>query len=71
MKLEKHKNLREESAFYWREIVDGTLKFDRRESEVSAVYSSLLVYYLLPSVKIFLFSNLSLLYSIHSGVETY
>lgn len=36
MKLEKHKNLREESAFYWREIVDGTLKFDRRDSEVSA-----------------------------------
>ncbi|KAE9466051.1 hypothetical protein C3L33_02043, partial [Rhododendron williamsianum] len=30
MKLEKHKNLREESAFYWREISDGTLKFDRR-----------------------------------------
>jgi len=34
MKLEKHKNLREESGFYWREIYDGTLKFDRRESEV-------------------------------------
>eukprot|EP00262_Sarcandra_glabra_P011671 TRINITY_DN2852_c0_g1_i1.p1 TRINITY_DN2852_c0_g1~~TRINITY_DN2852_c0_g1_i1.p1 ORF type:complete len:582 (+),score=98.14 TRINITY_DN2852_c0_g1_i1:31-1746(+) len=37
MKLEKHKNLREESAFYWREIVQGTLKFDRRESEVAAL----------------------------------
>ncbi|KAJ7976778.1 insulin-degrading enzyme-like 1, peroxisomal [Quillaja saponaria] len=35
MKLERHKNLREESAFYWREIYDGTLKFDRRESEVA------------------------------------
>ena len=34
MKLEKHKNLREESAFYWREISDGTLKFDRKECEV-------------------------------------
>ncbi|XP_011075245.1 insulin-degrading enzyme-like 1, peroxisomal isoform X1 [Sesamum indicum] len=34
MKLEKHKNLREESVFYWREISDGTLKFDRREREV-------------------------------------
>lgn len=34
MKLEKFKNLREESGFYWREISDGTLKFDRRESEV-------------------------------------
>lgn len=34
MKLEKHKNLREESAFFWREISDGTLKFDRRECEV-------------------------------------
>lgn len=33
-KLEKFKNLREESGFYWREIADGTLKFDRRESEV-------------------------------------
>ncbi|CAK7342584.1 unnamed protein product [Dovyalis caffra] len=37
MKLEKHKNLREESAFYWREISDGTLKFDRRECEVAAL----------------------------------
>ncbi|KAK4412955.1 Insulin-degrading enzyme-like 1, peroxisomal [Sesamum alatum] len=35
MKLEKHKNLREESGFYWREISDGTLKFDRREREVA------------------------------------
>lgn len=34
MKLEKHKNLREESGFYWREISDGSLKFDRREREV-------------------------------------
>ncbi|VFQ78513.1 unnamed protein product [Cuscuta campestris] len=34
MKLEKHKNLREESRFYWREIFDGTLKFERREQEV-------------------------------------
>lgn len=37
MKLEKHKNLREECAFYWREIADGTLKFDRRETEVAAL----------------------------------
>ncbi|XP_011048053.1 PREDICTED: zinc-metallopeptidase, peroxisomal isoform X2 [Populus euphratica] len=37
MKLEKHKNLREESAFFWREISDGTLKFDRRECEVAAL----------------------------------
>ncbi|KAJ4706408.1 insulin-degrading enzyme-like 1, peroxisomal [Melia azedarach] len=37
MKLEKHKNLREESGFYWREISDGTLKFDRREAEVAAL----------------------------------
>ncbi|KAF8043976.1 hypothetical protein BT93_A2070 [Corymbia citriodora subsp. variegata] len=37
MKLEKHKNLREECAFYWREISDGTLKFDRRETEVEAL----------------------------------
>lgn len=37
MKLEKHKNLREESAFYWREIVDGTLKFDRKDCEVAAL----------------------------------
>ncbi|GJZ04975.1 insulin-degrading enzyme-like protein 1, peroxisomal, partial [Tanacetum coccineum] len=33
MKLEKHKNLREESGYYWREIQDGTLKFDRKEYE--------------------------------------
>nr|XP_023922897.1 insulin-degrading enzyme-like 1, peroxisomal [Quercus suber] len=37
MKLEKHKNLREECRFYWGEISDGTLKFDRRESEVAAL----------------------------------
>ncbi|KAA8517097.1 hypothetical protein F0562_017390 [Nyssa sinensis] len=37
MKLEKHKNLREESGFYWREISNGTLKFDRRECEVAAL----------------------------------
>ncbi|KAG5242657.1 insulin-degrading enzyme [Salix suchowensis] len=37
MKLEKHKNLREESAFYWREISDGTLKFDRKECEVATL----------------------------------
>ncbi|XP_021724126.1 insulin-degrading enzyme-like 1, peroxisomal [Chenopodium quinoa] len=36
-KLEKHKNLREESRFFWKEITDGTFKFDRRESEVSAL----------------------------------
>ncbi|XP_017976191.1 PREDICTED: insulin-degrading enzyme-like 1, peroxisomal isoform X2 [Theobroma cacao] len=37
IKLEKHKNLREESGFYWREIINGTLKFDRREAEVEAL----------------------------------
>ncbi|ONK75239.1 uncharacterized protein A4U43_C03F14810 [Asparagus officinalis] len=37
MKLEKHKNLRDEAAFYWGEISDGTLKFDRRDSEVAAL----------------------------------
>ncbi|KAL4202082.1 hypothetical protein AMTRI_Chr02g261950 [Amborella trichopoda] len=37
MKLEKHKNLREESAFFWTQIEDGTLKFDRTESEVAAL----------------------------------
>ncbi|XP_072951084.1 insulin-degrading enzyme-like 1, peroxisomal [Typha angustifolia] len=37
MKLEKHKNLREESAFFWGEISDGTLKFDRKELEVAAL----------------------------------
>lgn len=35
MKREKHKNLREESGFYWQEISLGTHKFDRRESEVA------------------------------------
>ncbi|CAJ2671458.1 unnamed protein product [Trifolium pratense] len=34
MKLEKHKNLREESTFFWREIKDGTLRFDRRHFEI-------------------------------------
>nr|XP_043635707.1 insulin-degrading enzyme-like 1, peroxisomal [Erigeron canadensis] len=35
MKLEKHKNLREESSQFWREIQDGTLKFDRKDHEVA------------------------------------
>ncbi|ONM37345.1 Insulin-degrading enzyme-like 1 peroxisomal [Zea mays] len=34
-KLEKFKNLWEESHFYWGEIEAGTLKFDRVESEVA------------------------------------
>jgi insulysin len=34
MKLEKYKNIREESAFFWGEISEGTLKFDRKEAEV-------------------------------------
>ncbi|CAH9134956.1 unnamed protein product [Cuscuta epithymum] len=37
MKLEKHKSLREESRVYWKEIFDGTLKFDRRDREVEAL----------------------------------
>ncbi|GLT96006.1 hypothetical protein SLE2022_136560 [Rubroshorea leprosula] len=37
MKLEKHKNLQEESRFYWREITHGTLKVDRIEAEVAAL----------------------------------
>ncbi|KAI3845385.1 hypothetical protein MKW92_038967 [Papaver armeniacum] len=37
MKLEKHKNLSEETSFFWREISDGTLKFDRREIEIAAL----------------------------------
>ncbi|XP_021623125.1 insulin-degrading enzyme-like 1, peroxisomal isoform X2 [Manihot esculenta] len=37
MKLEKHKNLREESRFYWQEIYYGTLKFDRKDCEVAAL----------------------------------
>lgn len=34
IKLEKHKNLWEESRFYWGEIEDGTLTFDRPQVEV-------------------------------------
>ncbi|CAH8384062.1 unnamed protein product [Eruca vesicaria subsp. sativa] len=37
MKLEKHKNLNEESLFYWREIKNGTFKFNRIEEEVAAL----------------------------------
>ncbi|EOY09245.1 Insulinase (Peptidase family M16) family protein [Theobroma cacao] len=37
MKLETHKNLWEESLFYWQEIMNGTLKFDRKEAEVEAL----------------------------------
>ncbi|MCL7040495.1 hypothetical protein MKW94_029754 [Papaver nudicaule] len=37
MKLEKHKNLSEETSFFWGEIFYGTLKFDRREIEIEAL----------------------------------
>ncbi|KAG0627873.1 hypothetical protein M758_2G234700 [Ceratodon purpureus] len=37
IKLEKHKNLWEESRFYWGEIEDGTLTFDRPQVEVAAL----------------------------------
>ncbi|CAM6127653.1 unnamed protein product [Calypogeia fissa] len=37
MKLEKHKNLWEESSFFWGEIDDGTLKFNRPTIEVAAL----------------------------------
>lgn len=37
IKLEKHKNLREETGFYWNEIDDGTLKFERQKDEVAAL----------------------------------
>ncbi|KAG0570443.1 hypothetical protein KC19_6G162300 [Ceratodon purpureus] len=37
IKLEKHKNLWEESRFYWGEIEDGTLTFDRAQVEVAAL----------------------------------
>ncbi|KAL5197066.1 hypothetical protein ABZP36_000578 [Zizania latifolia] len=37
MKLEKFKNIMEESAFFWGEISGGTLKFDRKEAEVAAL----------------------------------
>ncbi|KAL1120183.1 hypothetical protein V6Z11_D01G150200 [Gossypium hirsutum] len=36
-KLEKHKNLSEESQFYWTEIISGAPKFDRREAEVDTL----------------------------------
>jgi insulysin len=39
-KLEKSKNLWEESDFYWAEIEAGTLQFDRGRSEVSALFSA-------------------------------
>lgn len=37
MKLEKHKNLNEESSFYWLEIKNGTFKFNRKDEEVAAL----------------------------------
>ncbi|XP_020881483.1 insulin-degrading enzyme-like 2 isoform X2 [Arabidopsis lyrata subsp. lyrata] len=37
MKLEKDKNLDEESWFYWAEIQAGTLKFNRIDAEVAAL----------------------------------
>ena len=49
MKLEKHKNLKEESGFYWQAISVGTLKFDRREADVWKLLLLLLFFPLSPS----------------------
>ncbi|GAQ79598.1 Insulinase family protein [Klebsormidium nitens] len=38
-KLEKHKNLGEEFSFFWREIDEGSLAFDRVKTEVAALIS--------------------------------
>lgn len=56
MKLEKHKNLREESAFYWREINDGTLKFDRKDFEVWLESHNLYILFILYCCLFFLLS---------------
>lgn len=48
-KLEKHKNLQEQSSFYWSEIELGTLKFDRVEMEVC---SSLVITILGASIRL-------------------
>eukprot|EP00250_Pteridium_aquilinum_P021928 c25264_g2_i1 orf=2311-5265(+) len=37
IKLEKHKNLQEETQVFWSEIDDGTLKFTRQKDEVAAL----------------------------------
>ncbi|KAL2952719.1 hypothetical protein AAZX31_19G126700 [Glycine max] len=37
VKLEKHKNLWEESSFFWQEINYGTLRFDRKDYEIEAL----------------------------------
>lgn len=37
VKMEKYKNLWEESDFYWREINGGSLQFDRSDMEVQAL----------------------------------
>ena len=39
MKLGKYNNLLEESVVYCKEIFDGTLRFDRQESEVNKTHS--------------------------------
>lgn len=40
IKLEKFKNLPEETNFFWWEISSGTLRFDRIENEVWAFFYS-------------------------------
>ena len=59
-KLEKFKNLWEESHFYWREIEARTLKFDRVDSEVSVLLSaSMRVKEIVSSIKQIDYSNSS------------
>lgn len=48
MKLEKDKNLVDESSFNWGEIVRGTLKFDRMQSEVSICIRTPLLHSMFP-----------------------
>lgn len=71
MKLEKHKNLGEESAFFWREINDGTLRFDRRDFEVrllNPLYFYIHLYLLLLFLSVYVFVH-SCLYGWHGEIH--
>ena len=65
-KLEKFKNLREEARFYWGEISEGTLKFDRRESEVWCQIIMLSFSYNVPGMICVIFCILYWIIKIHN-----
>jgi hypothetical protein len=59
VKLEKHKNLGEEFSFFWREIDEGSLAFDRVQTEVRILNPKALKSYIWVAARLGFVANFS------------